>query len=199
MSLGAGFLDPVTEAQGCFRTLLGAMSRPGRVHRLAARLDEAPPALGAVAGALLLTLADADTPVWMDADAAPAADWLRFHAGCPMVGSPYRAAFAFAFGPTAPALDCLHCGTDEAPQDGATLLLRVSTLEEGRGWWLSGPGIETTHRLEVRGLPPDFLAQWAANRARFPRGVDVILCGEGVLAALPRSVRIDAERPREFT
>jgi len=43
----------------------------------------------------------------------------------------------------------------------------------------------------VAGLPPGFLAEWEANRALFPRGVDVILCAGDHLAALPRTVRIE--------
>ncbi|HZF78124.1 MAG TPA: phosphonate C-P lyase system protein PhnH [Acetobacteraceae bacterium] len=47
------------------------------------------------------------------------------------------------------------------------------------------------HRLLVGGLPPGFVAAWGANRARFPRGIDVILCAGDRVAALPRTVRIE--------
>jgi alpha-D-ribose 1-methylphosphonate 5-triphosphate synthase subunit PhnH len=36
--------------------------------------------------------------------------------------------------------------------------------------------------------PPDFPNRIAANRALFPRGVDVILVSPDAVAALPRSV-----------
>jgi alpha-D-ribose 1-methylphosphonate 5-triphosphate synthase subunit PhnH len=39
-------------------------------------------------------------------------------------------------------------------------------------------------------LPADFAAQWAANRARFPLGVDMIVVADARLAALPRSTTI---------
>jgi len=37
-------------------------------------------------------------------------------------------------------------------------------------------------------LPQDFQTRIAANRALFPRGVDVILVSPNAVAALPRSV-----------
>jgi len=46
--------------------------------------------------------------------------------------------------------------------------------------------------LEIDGLPADFAARWAANHALFPRGVDVILCAGTSVAALPRSVTVEA-------
>jgi len=46
--------------------------------------------------------------------------------------------------------------------------------------------------LEVDGLPDDFASQWAANHALFPRGIDLLLCSGATLAALPRSVAVEA-------
>jgi alpha-D-ribose 1-methylphosphonate 5-triphosphate synthase subunit PhnH len=192
-ALTAGFAEPVAEAQRCFRALLEAMSRPGRVQRLETAL--VPPApLGPAAAAVLLTLADADTPVWTDAGEA-AVDWLRFHAGCPVVGSPGDAAFLLACG-AAPPLSDLAAGSEEEPHLSATLVLQVAALEGGTataGWRLTGPGIEAAHRLRVAGMPPGFLAAWDANRARFPRGLDLVLCAGVHLAALPRTVAIEEE------
>ena len=39
-------------------------------------------------------------------------------------------------------------------------------------------------------LPADFVARMRANRALFPRGVDIILASVAKLAALPRSVHV---------
>lgn len=184
----AAFADPVLDAQGCFRAVLEAMSRPGRVQHLA--LDLQPPApLGIASAAVLLTLTDAETPVWLDAG-PEATEWLRFHAGCPLVAGPGAAAFLLATG-APPGFDALALGSDEAPQDGATLVLQVASLEEAPGWTLTGPGIEHQHRLRVTGLPAGFVAARAALAAEFPRGVDVILCAGDRLAALPRTTRIE--------
>src|SRR5262249_47049874 len=55
---------------------------------------------------------------------------------------------------------------------------------------LEGPGIRTTATLAVSSLPESFLADWQDNRARFPRGVDIVLAAPGVVACLPRTVKI---------
>ncbi|TPG48109.1 phosphonate C-P lyase system protein PhnH [Roseomonas nepalensis] len=182
-----GFADPVADAQSAFRAVLEAVARPGRVQRLPR--SPAPPApLSPAAGAVLLALVDAETPLWLDAGVT-AAEWAVFHAGCPLVAAPGDAAFVLATG-APPALAVLDPGTDEEPQRAATLILQVATLEEGHGWHLAGPGIEREHRLRVAGAPDGFVDAWAASRARFPLGVDVVLCAGDRIAALPRSVTI---------
>ena len=45
--------------------------------------------------------------------------------------------------------------------------------------------------LRVTGLPDDFAAAWSANRALYPRGVDLILCAGASLAALPRTTMVE--------
>jgi alpha-D-ribose 1-methylphosphonate 5-triphosphate synthase subunit PhnH len=181
-----GFADPVLDAQATFRALLEAMSRPGRVLPLGD--DLAPPApLSPALGAVLLTLCDADTPVWTDAP-EDARGWIGFHCGCPFVAEPSRAAFVLPVG-AVPALDSLDPGTDEEPHRSATLILPVATLAEGDGWRLTGPGIAGEARLSVAGAPAGFAAAFAAQRARFPRGVDVLLAAPRAVACLPRSTR----------
>lgn len=186
--LTPGFGEPVADAQACFRALLDAMSRPGSVRRVPAGLRPPAPLVPAAAAAVL-ALADAATPVWTDA-CPDAAAWLAFHAGCPPAASPGDAVFVLACG-APPPLDALAQGTDEEPHRSATLVVQVAALEEGRGWRLTGPGIETEQRLRVSGLPAGFAARWAANRAAFPRGVDVILCAGRDVAALPRTTAIE--------
>lgn len=179
-----GFADPVLDAQAAFRAVLEAMSRPGTVQDIVTP-PEVPPGLSPAAAAVLLTLVDATTPLRLAAGAEAAA-WLRFHGGCPLVSK----GAAYVLDPTAALLD-LDAGTEQEPERGATLILEVADLTAGSGWRLTGPGIRDTHRLAVAGAPSGFVADWAQNRARFPRGVDVILCAGTRIAALPRSVTIE--------
>lgn len=182
------FLDPVFGAQEAFRALMEAMARPGRVQRCDA-LPDLPEALAPSAAAALLALADAETPVWTDAT-GEAREWIAFHTGAPLVADVGKAQFLLATG-AMPQLSALDAGTDETPQDSATLILQLDALSEGTGWRLTGPGIEHEHRLAAAGLPGDFAAQWAANRKGFPCGVDLILCAGARLAGLPRTTQIE--------
>lgn len=183
-----GFADPVPDAQSCFRAVLEAMSRPGRIVTSGAGL-RAPAPLMPAAAAVLLTLADADTPLWHDAG-DDAARWIAFHCSAPVARMTGGAAIALATG-SLPALRGFQPGTEEEPQRGATVIVQLDSLSDAAGWALTGPGIERLHRLSATGLPGDFLPQWDANRALFPRGVDLILCCGERLAALPRTVRIE--------
>ena len=75
-----GFADPVGEAQATFRAVLDAMSRPGRLHHVGEHLT-APAPLDSATAAVLLTLIDNETPLWLDGAATAARDWLAFHCG----------------------------------------------------------------------------------------------------------------------
>ena len=90
----------------------------------------------------------------------------------------------------------LPCGSDDIPQDGATLLLEVPALSAsatatGPGaLTLRGPGIADTHTLRVAGLDAAFWRARAALAIDYPRGVDLLLCCGDTLAAIPRTTRI---------
>jgi alpha-D-ribose 1-methylphosphonate 5-triphosphate synthase subunit PhnH len=131
--------------------------------------------------------------VWLDAAAATAdaLAYLRFHCGAPLVEAPEAARFVVIADPGGmPPFEVFEAGTDERPDLSATLLLQVPSLIAHRGVRLTGPGIGGEARLEVAGAP----ALWPslrANAARFPRGVDVILCAGARVAALPRTTRVE--------
>ncbi|MFL1462074.1 phosphonate C-P lyase system protein PhnH [Roseococcus sp. DSY-14] len=180
----AGFADPVLGAQSAFRAAMEATARPGSIQALPV-LPDAPPGLDLAAAALLLALADDTTPLWTAAG-AEARGWLAFHCGAPFA---LPAAAAFLLGPP-PPLATLGLGSDEAPQDGATLLLPVAALEDDGPLLLRGPGIRGERRLGVAGLPEGFWAARAALAPLAPRGLDVFLCCGARLAALPRSTRV---------
>jgi alpha-D-ribose 1-methylphosphonate 5-triphosphate synthase subunit PhnH len=187
-ALDGGFSDPAQQAARVFRALLDAMARPGTVRAVA---GAAPPrGLSAAAGAALVTLADAETPIWLPERLArgPAADWLRFHTGAPGAGGPGEARFAVgAWGELAP-LAQWPAGGPAYPDRSATLIVELDALEGGPQFRLAGPGIAGT-RTFAPALPEGAAAELAANAARFPLGVDLILAAGDRLAALPRSTR----------
>jgi alpha-D-ribose 1-methylphosphonate 5-triphosphate synthase subunit PhnH len=186
-SLDAGFADPVHEAQTCFRAVLDAMSHPGRIAQV--RGVRAPPAICVAAGAVLLTLVDHETPLWLDPDAEQARKWIEFHCGAPIVTRPDACAFALAL--SLPDLNRLPAGTHESPETSATIICHVKSFDAGKHFRLTGPGLRETASLTVDGLPRDFLTIWRKNHALFPRGIDLIICAGDRLTALPRTVSIE--------
>jgi alpha-D-ribose 1-methylphosphonate 5-triphosphate synthase subunit PhnH len=183
--LSPGFADPVSGAQACFRAVLDAMARPGSVRSIR---DVSPPApLCDAAAAILLTLVDPETTLWLDPDAAAARTWIDFHTGAPSAAMT-DAMFVMAL--SLPDLAELPNGSDEMPETSATVILQVGSLVSGRRYVLEGPGLREPADLYVDGLPANFVLAWQRNHARFPRGIDLILCAGDCLTALPRSVTI---------
>ena len=183
-----GFADPVSDAQSTFRAVLDAMARPGQVHHVGRGLT-APAPLDRATAAVLLTLVDNETPLWVDSAAADAREWLAFHCGAAIVDAPSEALFALALSP--PDLQQFSAGTHEMPESSATLIVQVAALGAGKRYRLSGPGLRMPATLAVTGLPTDFARIWQDNHLLYPRGVDVVLCADTALAALPRSVAIE--------
>jgi alpha-D-ribose 1-methylphosphonate 5-triphosphate synthase subunit PhnH len=182
-----GFADPVTDAQGCFRAVLDAMARPGRIHEAGVGLMPPVP-LAPASAAVLLTLVDHETPLWLDPDAAASREWIAFHCGAPLAIGPETCAFALAL--SLLDLAVLPAGSHEAPERSASIVLQVRAFEGRRRLRLEGPGLREPTVLAIDGLPVQFAGVWEQNRARFPLGVDIILCTGTRLAALPRSVTV---------
>lgn len=195
-TLDGGFAEPVFGAQTTFRALMEALANPGQVQALSAQL-EAPAGLASELAAVALTLCDHDTRVWLDPDLMESETvlaWLRFHTTSPLTTDPARAQFALVSSSDAlPPLDQFARGTDEYPDRSTTIALTVPSLTGGTDLTLRGPGINDHAHISPQGLPQDFLAHWADNRAPFPRGVDLLLVSSGHVLGLPRTTRISME------
>jgi len=192
VAIAAGFADPVHDAQAAFRTVLTAMSSPGHITSLA-RLQTDVPGLESAAAVLLLTLADHETPVWLDEPACCAADWLRFHTGAKIASNPEQAMFAVIDGrQDRPSLDRFNLGDDRYPDRSTTVIGSCDALVGGFPLVCSGPGIRGSNKIAPRGVPADLWTAWAANGDCFPRGVDLVLVCGADLIALPRTTRVTA-------
>jgi len=190
-TIEGGFADQVLGAQSVFRAIMDALARPGPVQSILT--DAAPPVpLTPELGAVALTLCDHDTPVWLDAElaASPAVTgWLAFHCGAPVTSDPAEAQFALCTDAVLlPTLDRFGQGTDEYPDRSTTIVLAASA--ETRAVTLKGPGIKDALGADLPLPGGTFLAQWADNRERFPRGIDLLLVRDGTLVGLPRTTRI---------
>lgn len=184
--------DGVHDAQAVFRCVLKALAEPGSNQALPVEIT-GPAPLNAAATGLCLTLADFETPVWLDDRTGMTAveSYLRFHCGCPLTDDPATAAFAVVTHPEQGiALDRFAQGSMEYPDRSTTLLIQVPTLDGGPAHHLSGPGIERTRTLHVGGLPENFALLWQRNMAHFPLGVDLVFCCGNAIVGLPRTTQI---------
>lgn len=181
-------------SQAAFRALMDAFARPGEIRTL--RGGNAPAPLAPASAALVRSLADYETPVWLDealAGVPAVADWIRFHTGAPLVNEPGEAVFALIADPLAlPDFARFALGSEEYPDRSATLIVQIERFA-GRTFSLDGPGIKGTRALAAEPLPEDFADRLRGNRELFPRGIDLVLVAGDQIAALPRSTRVSSE------
>ncbi|MGL5115019.1 MAG: phosphonate C-P lyase system protein PhnH [Beijerinckiaceae bacterium] len=193
--LAAGFLDPVRHSQACFRRVMDAMARPGRI--VSVDVDLAPPeGLHVAAAGALLTLCDFETVLHVSpttTNLAAVGEFLRFHTDTILTDDPASAHFALVDLVLEPlALDRFAMGDPAYPDRSTTIVAQVATLSGGDRWTARGPGIKDTEQFQAP-LGQDFAAAWARNNKRYPLGVDLLLvCGREILA-LPRSIKITME------
>ncbi|MEL6574269.1 MAG: phosphonate C-P lyase system protein PhnH [Pseudomonadota bacterium] len=184
-----GFADPAPQSAAAFRAALEALARPGRIERIGG--CRPPAGLSPAAGGLLLSVADADTPVWVPEGAEDIAAWTLFHTGAPRALRRGDAAFAAGSWDALMPLTDWPEGTADYPDRATTLIVDVPSLEGGDALRLSGPGIKGATEVAPM-LPREAVAALAANRARFPLGVDLYLAAGEAVMGLPRSTRVEA-------
>jgi alpha-D-ribose 1-methylphosphonate 5-triphosphate synthase subunit PhnH len=190
-TMSAGFADPGIDGQLAFRAVMDAMARPGTIHQIGRHLAP-PPGLMPGAAAAVLALCDFETKLWLSASLrAEAEPYLRFHTDAPLTEKPDQAAFALLdLGADGLRLADFAQGAPEYPDRSTTIMVQTPSMTTGAALLVSGPGIAATAELRIAGLPDDFAAQWAANRAGFPLGVDLLFVSCQELVALPRSARL---------
>lgn len=189
----AGFKQPIFDATRVFRTTLNALSRPGRMYDMQ-DLSACPRSLNPTIAAVLLALADIETPVWLsgEMDTQEAREFLTFHTGCPIVEKPSLCSFAVMNEKTdMTVFNELPVGNAEYPDRSATILMAVRDMSEGSGVSFRGPGIEDTHTLIIEGLPVGFWTWSETNRTYFPCGIDVIFASQNKIAGLARTTQVE--------
>ena len=179
-TLSGGFPDHAVNSASAFRQVMEAMARPGTIRTITGA--EPPKPLFPATGAVLLTLCDPDTPVYlagqMDCDVVRA--WLAFHTGAPVVG-PSTCMFAVGGWDDLIPLEAYPIGTSQYPDRSATLIVQSELLQQ-TGAVLSGPGIKEASSLSL----PETEA-FQRNAEHFPLGLDFIFTCCDRVAALPRT------------
>ncbi len=183
-TLDGGFTTPSTQSAHAFRAILDVLARPGTIHALQGAAPPAP--LSPAAGAVLLTLCDATTPLHLAGayDSQALRDWITFHCAAPLVTA-NQAMFALGTWEALHPLSRFAIGQPDYPDRAATLIVEMPNLAHN-GARLRGPGIETTAQLN---LPET--AAFRANRAQFPLGFDCLFTAGNQIAALPRTTIVE--------
>ena len=186
-----GFQDLIHDSQSTFKTLLYALSRPGTVNKITAKLS-IPSRLNTACAAACLTLFDLETQIWLQ----PGLDkkiknWLLFHTGCRFTKDTSLADFAVIWDiENMPGLSQFKQGTPVYPEDSTTLLIMVGRQEmdmpSDKYPILSGAGIDEQITMGIN-LPNSFWQQWQQNHDSYPLGVDVYFLFYNGVIGLPRT------------
>lgn len=174
-----------------FRAILDAMANPGRILPPPEMPSDLPP-LSAPAAAVLLSLLDSDTPVYVDPSLATddLVERIRFQTGARFVGLAEASFAVLPASALAAAAEEAGIGTPEYPDRSATLIVEVDAFDGPVAARLAGPGIPGAATLAPNEIDP---AGWDAlirNAALYPLGFDTILTAPDGFAALPRSTKI---------
>lgn len=182
-SLAGAFANPPIEAAHAFRSAMNAMAKPGQVFSLKGATPPAP--MSTAAGCLLLTLCDADTPLYLggEYDSQVIRDWITFHTSAPVVPVE-QAVFALGTWDDLAPITQFPIGTSEYPDRSTTLIVESDAVSQD-GATLRGPGIKDTASLS---LPETHAFQ--QNAALFPLGLDFYFTSGTQVAALPRTTKV---------
>ncbi|MBI0184633.1 phosphonate C-P lyase system protein PhnH [Yersinia pestis subsp. pestis] len=206
MSLLTHFDQPVVEAQYAFRRILKALSEPGVQVTLPHSTGWQP--LNPATTSVLLTLADQETPLYLDSQIASEGVQhnLRFHTGAPLTADLATACFA-VLGNELTEVQLATCppGNELSPEQSVTVIIQVDSLNQGTPLRLHDPGIEQ-NRIVSPQLPQPLMNYLLMNHplinrqlmnhplnrpAVFPAGLDFLLtCGEHLMA-LPRTTHVE--------
>ncbi len=192
--LSGGFENAPAQCASVFRAVLMATARPGTLHEIPYKLH--PPApLSSTTAAVVLTLADQDTPLWL----APALTdrkvetYLKFHTGASLATEQVSSTFAVFPSTQRPDLSIFPVGSDEYPDRSATVILQIDETSAPTTVFLEGPGLEKKLTLSLPGLDKEFWQFVQNNHHLYPRGLDFLFCLSDGIIACPRSSRVTIE------
>ena len=174
-----------------FRAILDAMAKPGHVSPFMPEVN-APAALLSGTAAIVQTLCDFQSPVFLGQEFATSAiqRFVKFHTGAPLTDDPALASFALLQANAGmPKLSTFSQGTHEYPDRSTTLIIQVEGFAQD-SVVLSGPGLKELVNFAAQGLAKEFWQQMIINNQQYPLGVDVIFVSSKAIACCPRSTRI---------
>jgi len=174
----------------CFRLLLQAMSRPGKIFQM-------PDAVGTTFVTSLLRLLDSildqQSGCYLINDNPELERKIKKKTGARFTDA-QSADFLLALAGSSQGKTLVaKRGRTDFPNQGATILFGVERLEEGTentGIKLTGPGIKGAIYPQIEGLADDELIQLQTVNGEFPLGVDSIFLDQSHrVMCIPRSTR----------
>jgi alpha-D-ribose 1-methylphosphonate 5-triphosphate synthase subunit PhnH len=172
-----------------FRTLLSAMSHPGKVYRL----DDAfvDPLM-----AVIRTLIDQEVSFCVVGEDTGLPQLIQERTLSPLVEIGEADFVIIPEGGSFGGIYKAKRGTPEYPDQGATIIYKVEALGGGANGKasvaLTGPGIESEIRPVVKGLISGEFVDIADVNSEFPLGVDCIFVDNAYrVMCIPRSTRVE--------
>lgn len=176
-------------SQRTFRSLLDALSRPGRLSRLH------PPSgiPAALLPALALVDVDVTACVLTTSESADLGAVLATATGARLVPMEQADVVVALRPPTPDEIRSLRRGRADAPELGARLSVACTKVTGGDVQLiLRGPGVPDLRTLDVGGLEPAVFDALVGVNRQFPTGIDTFLVADdGTVAGIPRSTNLE--------
>lgn len=194
-SIEQGFVDPVHDAQFCFRQILTALSEPGSTVSLDRHQGFKP--LNAAASQVIMSLCDAQVGVYVspylcscEHELNQCIKNLNFHHGVQQQDLSFA---EFVVIDAQQAFDFKQCngGTEMYPEFGATVVVSCEGLDKGPKLKLTGPGIKESKTVQLGVLSEDLQNYLQDPLYRYPLGLDFMFCADQQLIAVSRTTKVE--------
>lgn len=199
MSITPQLSSAAARDQHVFRALISCFARPGTIGRIPHDKSFGSNSSASVASSVGRCLLDHEVSfAFAGMDHALAEHLLRVTAARSTDLSEAEYIFA-APEQMISALDVANIGTDEYPDQSATMIVLCDGLgTNGTLLSLSGPGIPDVRDLNVQGVVPEAFDVLSDINADYPLGVDLILVSsDGSVACIPRTTRAEIQWKRD--
>jgi alpha-D-ribose 1-methylphosphonate 5-triphosphate synthase subunit PhnH len=190
MELAVRLTPDAHRDQSVFRALINCMSRPGTIGSLPLNTLQSSP--NPAVTAIVRCLVDHEVSFSVvNGDRVFSEQLLRFTGS--RQAEPDSADFIIEMDPTSiDAVNSAKIGTDEFPNESATVIVSVDSLASGPlTIHLTGPGVKSRRSLPVRGVTSAVVRAISDRNQDFPLGIDVVLVdADGRIACIPRTSAI---------
>ena len=196
-SIVKGFNDPIHDAQNCFRKILKALSEPGKQCIMDKHQGLAP--LNAAASQIMMSLCDQQTGVHIcsainhegeERILQHCLDNLIFHNSV-VTCSQDKADFVVTSGKEEFNFNDYKMGTDENPEEGATIIVQTDSFCGGACFRISGPGIKNAFEVHLGDLSYSLQSYLLNPEYQYPLGLDFMFCYENTLIAISRTTKVE--------